>query len=227
MCYSSIARPVLHGGYMDYRDWVERHKDDLPIELFQREDETDDAYFGFTCYLYLGRARSTRRAWHQYQIEKKLLPEGTPYDRNARMSRNFAGWSSEHDWVNRAKALDDYIDSMKMVETIQRQSRILDNSWNDYELLRTEILEAIGEANGGLSPRELKELALALKYADDVGRRTAGLPSTISSAKSNKNDEDDKRSSDISSDELHNTRAKADRELDEWQSSRSNSRTVK
>lgn len=199
---------------MDYRNWVKEHKDEIPKEIQRRDTENSNQYFGFLCYLYLGRGRTLRRAYYQYSREKGLIPEDKKFTKDFRLSRNFLQWSSDFDWVKRARALDEYIDAKKLKQTIERQTLVEDNTWSDYMELRNRLEELLSSDNE-LSARELKEIALSLKYTDEVGRRTAGLPLSIRVKRSDENN--NRQQISVSGDDFLDIDQKAARELQEWE----------
>jgi len=207
---------------MDYREWLNQNRDDLPDEIERKEEETDDQFLGFNHYLLLGRKRTLRRAYYNYSIDKgNITREETSYSSDLRVGKNFKSWSSSYKWIERARALDDWISAKNLHQLIERQDVVESNSWADYQMLRQRIIDSlIVQEEGTLSPRELKELGMALKYADEIGRKTAGLPSTITQSAVARERELNSRAQEVSVDELEAIHSKAEGELNEWNKER-------
>lgn len=205
---------------MDYRDWLDQNRKDLPDEIARTDKETDDQYQAFMDYLTLGRGRSVRRAYYNYSIARGNLEADIPFTPELKISRTFRQWSSDNDWVQRANALDEWIAAKRVHELVNRQTQVEEDAWNDYQMLRAAVIEQVADSEGNLSPRELKEIGLALKTAIDIGRKTAGLPSTITQSSIAKQQDVNGKQRDISADELHSIHTKAEDELDDWESER-------
>lgn len=198
---------------IDYKTWIEQNKDNIPKEVLQRPDENSKHYFAFCLYLHLGPDRSLRKAWYKYAIENELLPRDTVYSNRIKISRRFAQWSIDHDWVKRAKALDTFIMMNRIKNTLERQTRVEDDSWDNYTELVNRIRDTL-DSDDNLSARELKEVALAIKYADQVGRMVVGLPLTSTRNKV----EEEKKNTTTTGDDMHQMDKQAELELEEWES---------
>ena len=72
-------------------------------------DETTKAHTAFLAYVNLGARRLVREAARQHHI--KATSEGDIKSVEDTTVRTWLGWSSKHDWVSRAIARDDWMQS--------------------------------------------------------------------------------------------------------------------
>jgi hypothetical protein len=160
---------------------------DWPESCQQRENESSDQYLGFSIFLELGRARSLRKAYHEYQVASKIKASDIPYDPKQSVSSFFHDWSVLFDWQKRKDDYDNWTDSMRNRAKTAHKATVEESEWLAYDALnkqwwaqmrsRTENFER------PLSPEELTRFLNNRKAIDDMGRRAAGLPATISEIK--------------------------------------------
>ena len=84
----------------------------------QLPDETPKAYAAFCCYRNAGPLRSLRKACQGfYDLDEIPPPRRTNVD--SRM-RNIQRWSSEYEWVDRANAYTNHLDTLIRMENLQQ-----------------------------------------------------------------------------------------------------------
>jgi hypothetical protein len=133
--------------------------------------DTDKSFEAFCIYRDMGATRSLK------MVAEKLSKSDTIINR----------WSREHNWVNRVAAYDASLDEKNLDKNAERQEKIKDNAYSDYEFLRKSIenfktnFERVSFV--GINAYEVGNLVELMKKADDYARRAVGLPDKITEQK--------------------------------------------
>jgi len=140
--------------------------------IFKRlPSDTDKSFEAFCIYRDMGANRSLKA------VAEKLDKSDTIIGR----------WSTQHDWVNRVADYDTSMDAKSLDKQAERQEKIKDNAFSDYEFLRKAIdnfktnVEAMRFV--GVNAYEVGTLVELMKKADDYARRAVGLPDKITESK--------------------------------------------
>lgn len=142
---------------------------DRPI--WQKLDtDTDKSYEAFCIYRDMGAQRSIERAWLKYQ------------DRTDTVSGYFRQWSSEHNWVDRVAAYDEYLAEKDRVALEKARLQVKTDALQDYSFLRkaiTKMTSGIEDVNFQISRDELRKLIDLMQVANAYARLNVGLPDEI------------------------------------------------
>jgi hypothetical protein len=148
--------------------------DEKPI--WQRiETDTDKSFAAFCVYRDLGADRSLEKAFRQYSGDEK-----------AKLPGYFGRWSAENSWAERAAAYDDYLLDEHRREREARQKVVETNAWSDYNAIRQGITKSVDLfSKTGWQPdiNAMRDLLRLMKEADDLARRSVGLPDRINESK--------------------------------------------
>lgn len=137
--------------------------------VFDRQpSETNKAYTAFCIYRDMGLKRSIESAWKQYiQADK-------------RVSGYFAQWSVTYDWVERARAYDDYIEAAarKKVEgeAIARKAAMLRRH---ADLGRALQHFGAGYIQKAKAVDKSQDAIVAIRTGVEMERKAEGLPEWI------------------------------------------------
>jgi hypothetical protein len=133
--------------------------------------DTDKSFEAFCIYRDMGANRS---------LEKLAQALGKTKANFEQMSRRF-------NWQERVAAYDASLDEKHLDKQAERQEKIKDNAFKDYEFLRKSIdnfksnIEAMRFV--GVNAYEIGTLVELMKKADDYARRAVGLPDKITEQK--------------------------------------------
>ncbi len=133
--------------------------------------DTDKSFEAFCIYRDMGANRSLEKV-----AEKCSKSVGLLYR-----------WSAANNWQERVAAYDASLDEKHLDKQAERQEKIKDNAFKDYEFLRKSIdnfktnIEAMRFV--GVNAYEIGTLVELMKKADDYARRAVGLPDKITEQK--------------------------------------------
>lgn len=136
----------------------------------RQEGETDKAYEAFALYRDMGASRSVR------DVAQKLGKSATLISR----------WSSANNWVERVSAWDDQEDERRRERNAKRQIEVEQNAWKDYSAIRRAIdkrVQTFEAASWAGTVYDISGLLELMRKADDLARRTVGLPDKITESK--------------------------------------------
>lgn len=112
------------------------------------ENESAIAYAAFGAYYLLSpRERSIDAAWSK-TTEKEQEKRGQ------KVPRHWYAWSSEHDWVARALAHDEYLAEQDQFLWEERRRQLREQDWDNAQEARDIIAEALPEASRFVERRE-------------------------------------------------------------------------
>lgn len=113
------------------------------------ENESAIAYAAFCAYyLLLAHERSIDAAWSKSATKQHQKRDGK------RAPGNWAKWSSEHDWVARALAHDEYLAGQDELLWTERRRQLREQDWDNAQEARDIIAEALPEASRFVERRE-------------------------------------------------------------------------
>lgn len=140
----------------------------------RQESDTLKSWEAFVIYRDMGASRSLQKAADEYY-------GGTGVKRG-----HFEGWSVKHNWVARCEAYDAYQYEQHQERKRDLQLEAEETLVKDWRVVRKLIkkkLDDYEKGNLSIPSVELRDLIKMLKEADDMIRRTAGLPDRISENK--------------------------------------------
>lgn len=136
-------------------------------EIWERQQgETTKAYAAFCVYRDLGPDRSLEKVRKEYEKNGKKI------------SVKFLGrWSAKYNWVERARAYDDYLDYKKREEQEKAIRDMAERHAKVAMLFQQKVLERLQ----GINPSELSpaDLARWLDVATKLERLSRGKPTEI------------------------------------------------
>lgn len=149
-------------------------------DIWERnETDTDKSFSAFCVYRDMGAGRSLEEAWKQYRNNSKTVGKIQGY---------FFQWSTDHNWVERANAYDNYLEAKQRQvfedRLISEQQQLIDNGLRDYRAqlaLWNTRFEGLTRVGGlGIDYSDLMTLAKIRAEIEKLGRVALQMPDKYS-----------------------------------------------
>lgn len=128
--------------------------------------DTDKSYEAFCVYRDMGANRSHTKVAQELSKSVALIHR----------------WSSDHDWINRVSAYDDYMRDMLRQQNEAKRVQIQADALSDYDAIRKAIdkrIRVLEEVDYQSSTSDLHDLISLMEHANAYARLNSGLPDRI------------------------------------------------
>lgn len=145
--------------------------------------DTDKSFEAFCIYRDMGSNRSLDKAYAKYKgvsIEQQK-------SNGKRADGTFTNWASDHNWVERAVAYDDYMRDKLREQNESMRVQIEADALSDYHVIRKALAKRIAlleQTDYQSSPSDLHDLISLMEHANSYARLNSGLPDKITESKS-------------------------------------------